>query len=79
MSLPFKDSIQNGSVSLGFDVHRVEPGVTARTWLEKCLLIDALPRESTAWTDRYTPSDAGGASVHDAMIKALMCPALKSV
>lgn len=75
MSLPFKGSIHNGSVSLGFDIHRVELGVTARTWREECLLIDALPLESTA----CTPSDAGGASVHDAVIKALMCPALKSV
>lgn len=49
----FKDRIHNGSVSLGFDIHRAEPGVTARTWREKCLLIDALPLESTAWTDAH--------------------------
>ncbi len=52
VSLPFKDSVYHGSVSLGFDIHRVGPGVTARTWLEQCL-INALPLESTAWTDAH--------------------------
>lgn len=53
VSLPFKDSIRHGSVSLGFDILRVEPEVMSCTWREKRLFIDALPLESTACTDAH--------------------------
>lgn len=78
VSLPFKDRIHNGSVSLGFDIHRVKHGVTSRTWREKCLLLVALPLESTAWTDAHLQMQVG----HQYMmllIKALIYPALNSV
>lgn len=53
MSVPFKDRIHNGGVSLGFDIYWVEHAVTSRTWREKCLLIVSVPLESTAWTDAH--------------------------